>query len=92
MLKFQSRARYDGRVKILKLRRITAAVALNLKTDRRARNFRIDLFAEPRIIDLFAEPCPWIFSQRRVPKFSTFGEYKQRNATVRTRGFDGAGR
>lgn len=58
MLKFQSRARYDGRVKILKLRRIAAAVALNLKTDRRARNFRIDLFAKARIIDLFTKARP----------------------------------
>ena len=31
LLKFQSRARYDARFKILKLRRITAVFALNLK-------------------------------------------------------------
>ena len=55
MLKFQSRARYDARVKILKARRITAAVALNLKTDCRARNFRIDPFAKLCVIDLFAK-------------------------------------
>ncbi len=58
MLKFQSRARYDGCVKILKLRRIAAAVALNLKTDRRARNFGIDPFAKLCAIDLFAKARP----------------------------------
>jgi len=49
------------RVKILKPRRITAAIALNLKIDRRgARNFRIDPFAKLCVIDLL---------QRRTPKF-----------------------
>ena len=93
MLKFQSRARYDACVKILKARRIAAAIALNLKTDRRARNFRIDLFAKLCVINLFAKARVIdLFAKTHVEILSRFGGCKQRDATVRTGGFDGAGR
>ena len=93
MLKFQSRARYDGRVKILKLRRIAAAVALNLKPiggrakfqDRSIREaVRNQSIRKAALIDLFAAPHAEILEQ--------IGECKERDAIVRTRGFDGAGR
>lgn len=63
LVKIQSLAHYDACVKILKPRRIAAAVALNLKTDCRARNFRIDPFAKLCVIDLFAKARAEILEQ-----------------------------
>lgn len=72
MLKFQSRARYDGCVKILKLRRIAAAVALNLKPiggrakfqDRSIREaVRNQSIRKATSIGFFAAPRVEIFEQ-----------------------------
>ncbi len=91
--KFQSRARYDGRVKILKPRRIAATFALNLKPigdraefqDRSIREaVRHRSIRKAAPIDPFAAP--------RAEILDRFEGYKQRNAAIRTRGFDGTGR
>ena len=59
MLKFQSRARYDGHVKILKLKAHYGGDCVKFKNRSAvARNFRIDPFAKLCVIDLFAKPRP----------------------------------
>ncbi len=65
---------------------------VKFKTDRGAQNFRIDPFREAVRNRSIRKAAPIDFLQRRVPKFSRFGDYKERDAVVHTRNFDGAGR
>ena len=56
-------------------------------------DFQIDLFAKLCVIDLFAKAASIdFFAAPHAEILEKIGEYKQKDAIVRTRGFDGAWR
>jgi len=71
-----------------------AAFALNLKTDRRSREISGLIHSRSCASSIYSQSRAHRFFRNAACRnfIADLGDYKQRDATVRTRGFDGAGR